>query len=85
MNERIKELAEQAELNLELQSLAVEKFVNFLRNQTGNHARIESIARALNSTFPKDSKSEDVINFYRLLKRLSIGKLSKLMSKDAEA
>jgi hypothetical protein len=66
-------------------ALAVEKFVNFLRNQTGNHARIESIARALNSTFPKDSKSEDVINFYRLLKRLSIGKLSKLMSKDAEA
>lgn len=66
-------------------AVAVEKFVNFLKNQTGNIARIEAVARALNSTFPKDAEPADVINFYKLLKRLSIGKLSKLMSKDAEA
>jgi hypothetical protein len=69
----------------EEKAIAVEKFVNFLKNQTGNIARIESIARALNSTFPKDAEPADVINFYKLLKRLSISKLSKLMSKDAEA
>jgi hypothetical protein len=33
MNERIKELAEQAELNLELQSLAVEKFARLIAQE----------------------------------------------------
>ena len=33
MNERIKELAEQSELNLELQSIKVEKFAKLIINE----------------------------------------------------
>ena len=33
MNERIKELAEQSELNLELQSIKVEKFAELIVNE----------------------------------------------------
>ena len=46
MNERIKELAEQAELNLELQSLRVEKFAELIVKECAEVARQHNLEKA---------------------------------------
>lgn len=64
-------------------TLAVEKFSNFLKSESGNVGRIKAISRAINSVF-KDAESEDAKNFYNMLRVLSLKKLASLSTTSAE-
>lgn len=57
------------------EALAIEKFVNQLKNETGNIARIKTLSKVLNLSM-KDAEPEDFKNFYSMLRSLAIKKLS---------
>ena len=59
----------------EQESLAINKFVNHLSNETGNIARIKTISKVLNLSM-KEAEPEDFKNFYQMLRSLAIKKLS---------
>lgn len=64
------------ELDPEAQeALAVQRFVDHLKGETGNIARIKSISKAINATM-KEAEPEDYTNFYELLRSLAINKLT---------
>jgi hypothetical protein len=65
------------------ESLAVERFSTHLRNEGGNISRIKSIAKVLNSTF-KEAEPEDVHNFYKMLRTLSLNKLASIKTSDTQ-
>lgn len=58
------------------EAIAIEKFINHLRNETGNISRIKSISKVINSVM-KDSDPDDYRNFYEMLRSLAIKKLSQ--------
>ena len=59
------------------EALAIERFSKFMKNESGNIGRIKAISKVLNSTF-KEAESEDIMNFYKMLKVLSLKKLASL-------
>ena len=63
------------------EALAIERFSTHLRNEGGNISRIKSIAKVLNSTF-KEAAPEDVHNFYKMLRTLSLNKLASIKTSD---
>jgi len=64
------------ELDPEAQeALAVQRFVDHLKGETGNIARIKSISKVINATM-RESEPEDYTNFYELLRSLAINKLT---------
>lgn len=67
--------------NEQKEALAIERFSTHLRNEGGNISRIKSIAKVLNSTF-KEAAPEDVHNFYKLLRTLSLNKLASIKTSD---
>jgi hypothetical protein len=48
-----------------------------MSEETGNIARIKTLAKVLNSTF-KEAELEDKNNFYKMLKTFSLKKLAEL-------
>jgi hypothetical protein len=59
------------------QSLAIQKFVNHLREkEVGNIARIKAISKVMSAVL-KDAEPEDKSNFYTMLRQLAISKLQK--------
>jgi hypothetical protein len=56
------------------EALAIEKFVNHLKGETGNIARIKTLSKVLNASM-KDAETEDYNNFYSMLRSLAIKKL----------
>jgi len=72
--------AESAETKLDpaaQDALAIQKFVNHLREkETGNIARLKTISKVINNVL-KDSEPEDFKNFFTMLKSLSIKKLQQ--------
>jgi hypothetical protein len=57
------------------EALAIERFVDHLKTETGNIARIKTISKVINSTM-REAEPEDYTNFYELLRSLAINKLS---------
>jgi len=57
--------------------LAVTRFSKHMSEETGNIARIKTLAKVLNSTF-KEAEPEDKNNFYKMLKTFSLKKLAEL-------
>jgi hypothetical protein len=57
------------------EALAIEKFVNQLKNETGNIARIKTLSKVLNLSM-KEAEPEDFKNFYLMLRSLAIKKIS---------
>ena len=57
--------------------LAITRFSKHMSEQTGNIARIKTLAKVLNSTF-KEAEPEDKNNFYKMLKTFSLKKLAEL-------
>ena len=57
------------------EALAVQRFVDHLKGETGNIARIKSISKVINATM-REAEPEDYTNFYELLRSLAINKLS---------
>ena len=57
------------------EALAVQRFVDHLKSETGNIARIKTISKAINATM-REAEPEDYTNFYELLRSLAINKLS---------
>ena len=57
--------------------LAITRFSKHMSEQTGNIARIKTLAKVLNSTF-KEAEPEDKNNFYNMLKTFSLKKLAEL-------
>ena len=57
--------------------LAVTRFSRHMSEETGNIARIKTLAKVLNSTF-KEAEPEDKNNFYKMLKTFSLKKLAEL-------
>ena len=76
--------AESAETKLDpeaLEALAIQKFVDHLREkETGNIARLKTISKVINNVL-KDSEPEDFKNFFMMLKSLAIKKLQQGNSK----
>ena len=58
---------------------AVKKITKALERERGNIGRIETIAQVLNKLF-KDAELADTKNFYKLLNKLTVKKLSKIQS-----
>ena len=58
---------------------AVKKITKALERERGNIGRIETIAQVLNKLF-KDAELADTKNFYKLLNKLAIKKLSKIQA-----
>jgi hypothetical protein len=58
---------------------AVKKITKALERERGNIGRIETIAQVLNKLF-KDAELADTKNFYKLLNKLAVKKLSKIQS-----
>ena len=69
--------------NEQKEALAIERFSTYLRNEGGNISRIKSIARVLNATF-KEAEPEDVHNFYKMLRTLSLNKLASIKTSDTK-
>jgi len=65
-------------------TLAVTKFSDFLKSEAGNVGRIKAIARALNSTFT-EAETEDIKNFYNMLRVLSLKKLAAVSTKTSDS
>ena len=61
--------------------LAITRFSRHMSEQTGNIARIKTLAKVLNSTF-KEAEPEDKNNFYKMLKTFSLKKLAELDTAD---
>jgi len=61
--------------------LAITRFSKHMSEQTGNIARIKTLAKVLNSTF-KEAEPEDKNNFYKMLKTFSLKKLAELDTAD---
>ena len=57
------------------EALAVQRFVDHLKSETGNIARIKAISKVINATM-REAEPEDYTNFYELLRSLAINKLS---------
>ena len=55
--------------------LSVERFAKYLHNETGNISRIKALSKVFNSVF-KEAEPEDVHNFYKMLRTLSLKKLA---------
>ena len=55
--------------------LSIETFAKYLHNETGNISRIKSLSKVFNSVF-KEAEPEDVHNFYKMLRTLSLKKLA---------
>ena len=55
--------------------LSIERFAKYLHNETGNISRIKSLSKVFNSVF-KEAEPEDVHNFYKMLRTLSLKKLA---------
>ena len=66
-----------------LEALAVQRFVDHLKDETGNIARIKSISKVINLTL-KDSEPEDYKNFFEMLRSLAINKLQKGQSQKSK-
>ena len=64
------------------EALAVQRFVDHLKTETGNIARIKSISKVINSVL-KDSEPEDYKNFFEMLRSLAINKLQRGQSKKS--
>jgi hypothetical protein len=58
---------------------AVKKITKALERERGNIGRIETIAQVLNKLF-KDAELADTKNFYKLLNKLTVKKLSKIQA-----
>lgn len=58
---------------------AVKKITKALERERGNIGRIETIAQVLNKLF-KDAELADTKNFYKLLNKLAVKKLSKIQA-----
>jgi len=57
------------------EALAVQRFVDHLKGETGNIARIKAISKVINATM-REAEPEDYTNFYELLRSLAINKLT---------
>ena len=57
------------------EALAVQRFVDHLKGETGNIARLKAISKVINATM-REAEPEDYTNFYELLRSLAINKLS---------
>lgn len=68
---------EQATEKQAKESVAVEKYVESLKGEGGNVARIKSIANVLNLAM-QEVEAVDQANFYKLLRTLAIKKITKL-------
>ena len=55
--------------------LSIERFAKYLHSETGNISRIKSLTKVFNSVF-KEAEPEDVHNFYKMLRTLSLKKLA---------
>jgi hypothetical protein len=64
------------------EALAVQRFVDHLKTETGNIARIKSISKVINSVL-NDSEPEDYKNFFEMLRSLAINKLQRGQSKKS--
>ena len=64
------------------EALAVQRFVDHLKEETGNIARIKSISKVINSVL-KDSEPEDYKNFFEMLRSLAINKLQRGQTKKS--
>jgi hypothetical protein len=66
-----------------LEALAVQRFVDHLKDETGNIARIKAISKVINLTL-KESEPEDYKNFFEMLRSLAINKLQKGQSQKSK-
>ena len=55
--------------------LSIERFAKYLHKETGNISRIKALSKVFNSVF-KEAEPEDVHNFYKMLRTLSLKKLA---------
>ena len=55
--------------------LSIERFAKYLHKETGNISRIKSLTKVFNSVF-KEAEPEDIQNFYKMLRTLSLKKLA---------
>jgi hypothetical protein len=61
------------------EALSIDRFITHMKNESGNIARIKSLAKVFNSTF-KEAEIEDKNNFYHMLKIFSIKKLAEIQT-----
>jgi hypothetical protein len=59
--------------------LSIERFAKYLHKETGNISRIKSLTKVFNSVF-KEAEPEDIQNFYKMLRTLSLKKLASSQS-----
>ena len=64
------------------EALAVQRFVDHLKEETGNIARIKSISKVINAVL-QDSEPEDYKNFFEMLRSLAINKLQRGQTKKS--
>ena len=64
------------------EALAVQRFVDHLKEETGNIARIKSISKVINVVL-QDSEPEDYKNFFEMLRSLAINKLQRGQTKKS--
>jgi hypothetical protein len=59
------------------QAISIEKFVDQLREDGGNIARIKTLSKVFNLAL-KEAEPEDLQNFYKLLRQLASKKLATI-------
>ncbi len=59
------------------QAISIEKFVDQLREDGGNIARIKTLSKVFNLAM-KEAEPEDLQNFYKLLRQFAVKKLSTI-------
>lgn len=70
--------APEPELDAETkQAISIEKFVDQLREDGGNIARIKTLSKVFNLAM-KEAEPEDLQNFYKLLRQFAVKKLSTI-------
>jgi hypothetical protein len=65
------------------QAISIEKFVDQLREDGGNIARIKTLSKVFNLAL-KEAEPEDLQNFYKLLRQLAVKKLGTIENAPAE-
>jgi len=65
------------------QAISIEKFVDQLREDGGNIARIKTLSKVFNLAL-KEAEPEDLQNFYKLLRQLAVKKLATIENAPAE-
>jgi hypothetical protein len=72
------EAAAETEMSPETkEAVAVEKIVAHLQSETGNIARMKTLAKIVNMVM-KEAEPEDKMNFYKLLRQYAIKKISTI-------